>query len=494
MKTKSQILVAGMIIVALLSATVLLFGIMYDLTYVENKEVRTNSMNPELSSFGENTYVVWSEAKDSEFFDVYLRKITNGNILDEAINLTQGKSFYPRPQVLASENNVYVLWEDRADKHGYDGDSIYFKKSNDYGQTFDQTMAVGSSNVDSISYTPITMTESSGILYVFMFQWNPQTDEKIIIFRASHDSGNTFGKPVSFFQFDKKWASLFDTVSAGDTTYAVSADDHGYSDETGKIHFRKIHPDGRTGEIVTLNKTGKFVSHLDISVPKEDGSNVYVVSREIADERKPDSGLVLEKPSLFFTKSIDGGDTFEESIKINTDLESEGVETQSVRIKSYDSHVYIMWKEGHSDGYDHFSRTWFAKSSDNGDTFDVVTISTLDDLRSKYGNVYVYEENKALYFIVISKTHSFHEDGTMYFAKSGGDGLMISKVTDVVGKPLPIMDAPKVAIHENHVQIVNDVLHEKNCILYVSSSDGGESFSEPVNLSPHGSLEDCFTK
>ena len=84
-----------MIIVTLLSVTVLMFGVMYDLTYTDDQEFRTDSMNPRISSVGEHVYVVWTEAKDSEFFDVYFRKITGGNLLDEPINLTQEKSFYP---------------------------------------------------------------------------------------------------------------------------------------------------------------------------------------------------------------------------------------------------------------------------------------------------------------------------------------------------------------------------------------------------------------
>ena len=323
------------IITALVFVTVLLFGIMYDLTYVEDIKLRTDSMHPKISSFGKNAYMVWQEANDSEFFDVYLRKVTDGNLVGNTINLTQGKSFYPTPEILASENNVYVLWDDRTDKHGYDGDSIYFTKSNDYGKTFDETMVLGSSDIDRISYTPIAMKAADGILYVFMFQWDPHTDKKTIVFRSSQDNGNTFGMPVSFFEFDKKWPSLFDVTSVNGLIFAVSADDHNYSDKSGKVSFRKILPGGQTTDVISLNKTGYFVNQLDISVTK-DGNDVYVASTEIGNERNPDTGFVLQKQSLFLTKSHDGGNTFEKPVKINNNLNSSGVETQSVQISLLD--------------------------------------------------------------------------------------------------------------------------------------------------------------
>ena len=284
---------------------------------------RNESMNPEISSFGENTYVVWSESINSEFFDVYFAKITNNTITKEPLNLTRGESFYPAPEILASGNNdVYVLWRDRTSPHG--DETAFFKKSN--------------------------------------------------------DGGNTFGEPK----------------------------------------------------------------------------------------------------------------------KINTDLESNGVESQGIQIISYDDSVYIMWEEDYTDGYGNIHRkTWFAKSNDYGDTFDVVSVHPLDDLRSKYGHVYAYEEDNTLYFVVTSETTHFNEDVTIFFVNShntNSNNLETFDIVDVIGKSLPTFDVPKISINDNNIQIIGDVLRGENCILYVSSSDGGETFSESVNLSPNGTLKDCFAK
>ncbi|MCH9657649.1 glycoside hydrolase [archaeon] len=476
--------------ISVIAAIVLIFTtIFFD---ADSNTYRNESMNPEISSFEEDTYVVWSESIRSEFFDVYFTKITNNDSTGKPSNITQGTSFYPRAQVLASENNVYVIWEDRTDKHGHDGDSIYFKKSNNHGETFDEISVLGTSSLDNVSYTPITLIESGGILYVFMLQWNPQTDETVIVFRSSHDDGDTFGKPVTFFEFDKKSASLFDLLTVDDTVYAVSASHHGHSDESGEVHFRKIHSEGNLGDVINLNKTGHFVNSLDI-LATENGKNVYVVSIELTDERNPDTGIVLKKSSLFFTKSHDGGNTFDKSVKVNTDSNSGGVETQSIQASSYDEDINLMWNEVYFDENDRFHRTFYAKSNDRGETFDVA-VHPLDELRSKYGKIQTYGNDDMVYFVIISKTESFREGGTMYFAKSGDGGMTISQVVDVTGDTLSFFDIPKVSTNENHVHIIADIPPNRNCILYVSSNDAGDSFSKPVNLSPDGSWNDCFTE
>ena len=383
-----------------------------------------------------------------------------------------------------------MLWEDRTDRHGYDGDTIYFKKSNNYGQTFDDAIVLGSSNSDSISYHLIDMTESNGIVYVFMLQSDPQIDETMAVFKASLDGGNTFGNPQPFLQFEEMTTSIR-AISVNGIVYVIDSEVHGYSNESGENSFRKILSDGNISDVVNLSKTGYFVNHLDLAVSDD---NVYVISVEITDELDSD-GRIHEKRTLHFTKSHDGGNTFDVSKKLNIDSESEGVENQGARVFAYDNFVYVMWEEHYDDdGQDWHRKTWFAKSNDYGKTFDVVAVHPLDTLHSKFGHVYAYEENKTLYFIVTSKINSFDEDSPIYFAKSDDGGLTISKIIDVAGKPLPIMDSPQVTIHDNYVQIVSDVLRKKNCILHISSSDGGESFIQSANLSPNGNLEDCLAK
>ena len=94
------------------------------------------SSDPRIAASGNDAYVVWLESNHPEFGDVYFAKITDGKTVEEPINITKGTSFYPKPQIHVYENNVYLLWEDRASQNG--NDQIFFAKSNDYGKSFSE--------------------------------------------------------------------------------------------------------------------------------------------------------------------------------------------------------------------------------------------------------------------------------------------------------------------------------------------------------------------
>ncbi|MGI0010183.1 MAG: sialidase family protein, partial [Nitrosopumilaceae archaeon] len=239
MKTRFLIITA----IVTLSIIILSSNVMTIEAYHNDKTSRGSS-EPEIATFGTNAYVVWEESMDPQFSDVYFRKIVdNSSSFDEAINLTLGTSFYPDPSILASKNNVYVLWEDRIDPDGKE--SVYFKKSNDDGKTFDNTITLDPTTNDSI-YRPITMLESNGILYVFVSHWNPQTQRNNLSFITSDDNGNAFSDPVILFE-SEQWEQSAHIIVKDDVIYAVADDANNY-DEAGDLNFRKIYSDKSTSK------------------------------------------------------------------------------------------------------------------------------------------------------------------------------------------------------------------------------------------------------
>ena len=153
-----------------------------------------------------------------------------------------------------------------------------------------------------------------------------------------------------------------------------------------------------------------------------------------------------------------------------------------------DDDIYMMWNQEFFDGNDSFHKTLYAKGNSRDDSSNAV-IHPLDKLRSKKGDIHVYENNSTLYFVVMPIIDSFDEDRTIYFAKSDDGGTTTPKVIDVMGNPIQIPYKPRVSVDGNYIHVITDTSNERNCILYVSSNDAGQSFSEPINLSPNGSLE-----
>ncbi|MEM7203071.1 MAG: hypothetical protein AAF628_22615 [Planctomycetota bacterium] len=108
----------------------------------------TTSAAPEMATEGNSIYVVWAENRDGDE-DIYLnRSSTRGaNWLGSATRLDRGapgRARSLRPQVAASGNAVYVVWEDERNGTGTD---IYFNRSLNRGNSWlasDVRLDVGS--------------------------------------------------------------------------------------------------------------------------------------------------------------------------------------------------------------------------------------------------------------------------------------------------------------------------------------------------------------
>ena len=75
-----------------------------------------DSVYAQVSTSGENVYIVWqesvgsNEAKDYDIFFIVSRD--GGATFTSPINLSNNKGFSEHPQISASRNNVYIVWVD----------------------------------------------------------------------------------------------------------------------------------------------------------------------------------------------------------------------------------------------------------------------------------------------------------------------------------------------------------------------------------------------
>lgn len=438
-----------------------------------DETISRGSDEPIITTFGDDLYVVWKESSDPQFWDVYFRKIT-GNTLEEPINLTHGTSFYPRPQVLASENNVYVLWEDRQSPEG--DDAVYFTKSNDSGKTFDKIKKLDPTSGDQSIYRPRVMLESNDILYVFVSHWNKDTQQNNLIFLTSQDHGKTFSKPTVLFE-SGQWEDYVD-FKVNDGIIYILADDQKNYDEIGGLNLRKIFPDGSLSDIISVNGGSTAVTTAQMAISE---NNVYVAWRAWENNRW----------HLAFAKSSDGGDTFEKPITLNSDPKSvDTVWSEGTHVFAHGDSVYVVWPEEYWDGTNQSFHTWIATSHNLGADFDAKIIP-LDDLLYKYGQILTIQQDSNLYFIAMTTKNPPFNDAAIYFTTKNSD--------DTYAKPVDIFKdisvaggQPQVMSEGNNIHLVTDKRSDENCILYSFSNDGGKSFSKVVNLSPNGDDFQCI--
>ena len=157
---------------------------------------------PQMAVSGNNVYVTW-ENNDVGNFEVYVAKSTNnGNTFTAPVNLSNNPTPSGAPQIVASGNNIYVVWMDKSTGN-YD---IFVAKSNNAGVTFGAPVNVSNTPKDS-GYPQIAMSGNN--VYVV---WTETISDKNydVYFAKSTDGGATFGTPVNISHDDgpSGWAQV----------------------------------------------------------------------------------------------------------------------------------------------------------------------------------------------------------------------------------------------------------------------------------------------
>lgn len=442
-----------------------------------NEQTSRETRDPRIAVSDSNVYVAWSDSTNPDYWDVYFAKSSDdGKTFSDAINLTNGSSYYPNSKILVSGNNVYVSWEDRTSPDGTD--AIFFTKSNDGGITFDKPRMLNPVNDPvNLIYRPRVMLASNDVLYVFASEWSMQTKQNKMIFVTSNDGGNTFSRPTVLFEAGQ-WEDFVDYATSDDGTIYVLADDQKNYDEIGNLNLRKIHPDGTVSDMILVNGGKTAVTNAEITISKD---NAYVAWRAWEKNRW----------HLAFAKSHDGGDTFSKPVILNSDpISIDTVGSEGSGIFAHDDSVFVIWREEYWDGEKQSFHTWIATSHNRGNDFDVM-IHPLDDLLYQYGQIMTVRQDQNLYsFAMTIKNPPFNNEA-IYFARSD-DGKSFTDSVDVLKNNPAGFQYANIATQNDSIHLVATGSYDANCILYITSHDRGDSFSEMKNLSPNGTPKQCL--
>lgn len=253
--SKSVILsvsIAAMLIVTFQYAYGLSFG-----NKIQLSDTGEMSIDPLVGAEGRNVYVLWN---DGCFIDENDNTICNdisfrrsgdfGTTFDDVIHLridnNEGTS--GGHSLTESENNVYASWVDNSEGNN----EIFFAASNDRGKTFDDTMNL-SENEGNSGIEPASMAASGDNAYVAWTDETPGNSD--VLFRASHDGGNSFGDTTNLSDNDGNSEIRDGLVASGDDdVYAV------WQDETEgnlEVFFRASHDGGEEfGDTMNLSESG----------------------------------------------------------------------------------------------------------------------------------------------------------------------------------------------------------------------------------------------
>jgi hypothetical protein len=154
-----------------------------------NNDASGESFDQQQASSGTNLYILWVRG-DEDNTDLYLKISHDGGAtFGNTINLSNNPaSLSYHPKIVASGENVYVVWEDDEGKSG--NSDIFFIKSSDAGNSFSGKSNL--SNDPSGSGTPQLSVSAGGEVYVAWMGTSPDSTD---IFLAHSDDGNIFSVP-----------------------------------------------------------------------------------------------------------------------------------------------------------------------------------------------------------------------------------------------------------------------------------------------------------
>lgn len=142
--------------------------------------------DPKVIASNNKVYVVWRDNNTPDRkFAIFFKAITNyGRNIQDAITLSDLSRDSDSPRIAVYENNVYVTWEDHTDPKNPE---IFFSASNDGGRNFSE--AINLSNSDGESRQAEIVASHNNVYVV----WREETDANAdILLSFSTDNGSTF--------------------------------------------------------------------------------------------------------------------------------------------------------------------------------------------------------------------------------------------------------------------------------------------------------------
>ena len=168
------------------------------------------SGSPQISSQGNDVYVVWVGGTFGNFETFFVVSTDNGQTFSTPDNLSENTGDSRDAQISSSGNNVYVVWKSDND--------IFFAFSTDNGLTFSfpDNLSEGSTGDNN---DPQISSEGNNV-YVVWSDNNPRD----IFFAFSTDNGLTFSFPDNL-SVNTGFSAFPQITSEGNNVYVVWTDD-----------------------------------------------------------------------------------------------------------------------------------------------------------------------------------------------------------------------------------------------------------------------------
>lgn len=300
-----------------------------------------------------------------------------------------------------------------------------------------------------------------------------------IFFIKSNDKGKTFSMPINLSN-NTEFSERPQIAVSDNGIFIIWADE---IDKNNKeIMFTKSLDNGATfSKVINISNTLKNSNRQEISAYNK---NVYIVWQDTQQNNT--------NSSIMFKSSIDGGNTFNNSIELmnNTD-------DSFPKIGSYGDYVYIVWNNENKEN----SGLFFVRSSNQGDNFEkAIKIEYTNSGESQIA----VSENKVLVVWGGFDSKNIHN---IYFVNSNDNGSTFTglktvsekitgssntsdynQLTKIIKNPLNV----EVNNYDLSYIVWQDTISQQNQdILLTLSNQTDNDYRKILNLSNNSGVSEC---
>ncbi|MDE1863555.1 MAG: exo-alpha-sialidase [Thaumarchaeota archaeon] len=416
----------------------------------------------QLLASGNHVYVTYQQnGGNGGQFAAFFRESTDGGATFGRIISLDNSSSY-NPTVASVGTNVYLAW---MEDYGLGKSRVMFERSTDGGSTFSAPIVL-SNNTSSRSNISQIIASGSNV-YVLMIDELRGNTATGLSFRASHDSGATFGNPLVLLE---------DAATRGGANIALSQDGgtiFAYGQDSNNCPIQSMHcnyelfvkrsTDGGATfgrQVIIENSTQEFWG-LQMSTS---GKNVYLKWEQ--------NGTIVN-----LARSNDGGLTFAPTINLSKDMTIG--QSIDARIASYGNNVYVTWE---NNAHRHPSGLFLTRSTDGGSTFSE-PVNLSGDIVHVFSHIVAYKDGA--YITWMNRTGDKWDE---FFTKSSDNGSSFDKITNLTGDIKYNFNEPQVAYSGQNVYLAFGTWYPGNDIMFLASRDGGNTFEKMMNLNHYGTV------
>ena len=484
----------------------------------DESDLTTATAKPTIAVNGDNVYVTWQDerASGSDIEVMYRRSADGGLTFEAQVNISRnnGESGEPHVTVDPSDGNVYIVWYDNSTPNppapalinqapdavndsltvALNGGDLVNVLANDtdpengpyVGAAFNNTLTVieftqpdhgvvSQVGLDSFSYTPesgysgpdsftYTIRDAQGVTDVGTVNITVSTNANQPPV-ANNDSLTTFlntAGSVNVLSNDTEPEGGFISVT-------------GFTQPTNGT----VTQSGARGEILTYTPNAGFAGIDSFTYTASDfagltdPATVNVLVNPVA--APPAQGLPQVNNDVFYLRSTDGGATFQTFYNVSNSAAANNLAS----VAAANGVVSVIYGEGDPAG-----EVLLARSVDGGGTFaPIVNLSNTTAEDSGQANLAA----SANAFVaawserVVTPSSGPRETVVRY---SGDGGLTWTTIQNLSNTPTTASVNPRVAVFGSlAVAVYVDVVGGNNEVMVTRSTNGGLSWSTPINLS-----------